>query len=332
MAGGTKMENMERLKGKTILVTGGAGFIGGHVVELLLSKNCKVIVVDIQKPGITYFFLRKLNEKVDYRCIDITHEKSVLSLFSDVHPDYVIHLAALPIVEEAYETPRKAFQVNIMGTVNILEACRKGKDIKGIIVASSDKAYGKMKETYTEDSPLQGDHPYDVSKSCEDLIAQTYHATYELPIVVTRFGNVYGEGDMHFDRIIPGICKAVATGKTLSVRSDGTYIRDYIYVKDVAKGYLFLLENILGIEGQAFNFSSDDMYSVLQLIEVAQRCLGVNIQYKILNAAKNEIPYQHLNDSKIRARGWKNQSTIRSSLKNTFLWYQMIIPLLSNRA
>lgn len=324
------MEDMERLEGKSVLVTGGAGFIGAHVVEMLLNINCKVIVVDIQKPWVTYFFLRKLEEKVDYRCIDVTDEKSILSLFSNIHLDYIIHLAALPIVEEAYETPRKAFQVNIMGTVNILEACRKSKNIKGIIIASSDKAYGKAKEAYTEDSPLKGDHPYDVSKSCEDLIAQTYYATYGLPIVVTRFGNVYGEGDMHFDRIVPGICKAAATGETLLVRSDGSYIRDYIYVKDVAHGYIFLLENIQGIEGEAFNFSSDDTYSVLQLIKVAQRSLGIKIQYKILNAAQNEIPYQHLNDNKVCARGWKNRSTIRSSLKGTFHWYQQLIPLLSN--
>lgn len=310
---------------KSVLVTGGAGFIGGHVVELLLKKNCKVIVVDIQKAGKTYFFLRQLETKVDYRCIDITHQKSIQALFADVHPDYVFHLAALPVVEEAYENPRKAFQVNIMGTVNILEACRKSKDIKGIIVASSDKAYGKAKEAYTEDSPLKGDHPYDVSKSCEDLIAQTYHKTYGLPIVITRFGNVYGEGDMHFDRIIPGICKAVANDETLSVRSDGTYMRDYVYVKDVSDGYLFLLEHMQALVGEAFNFSSNDTYSVLQLIEVAEKFLSTKISYKIFNTAKNEIPYQHLDDAKVRKLGWRNNFTFESTMKSIFEWYRNIV-------
>lgn len=323
---------MESMVKKSVLVTGGAGFIGGHVVESLLKKNYKVIVADIQKPGKTYFFLRQLEKKVDYRCTDITSQKSVLSLISDVHPDYVFHLAALPTVGEAYDNPRKAFQVNIMGTVNILEACRRRTNVKGIIVASSDKAYGKTKKTYTEDSPLKGDHPYDVSKSCEDLIAQTYHKTYGLPIVVTRFGNVYGEGDIHFDRIVPGICKAVATGETLSVRSDGTYIRDYIYVRDVAEGYLFLLEHIQSLAGEAFNFSSSDTYSVLELIEIAEKSLGVTIPYKVLNTAKNEIPYQHLDDAKVRARGWKNQSTINSALKETYHWYKQTIPLLFEKA
>lgn len=315
---------------KSVLVTGGAGFIGGHVVELLLKKNYTVIVVDIQKPGKTYFFLRQLQTKVDYRCIDITRQKRILTLFADVHPDYVFHLAALPIVEEAYENPRKAFQVNIMGTVNILEACRRSTCIKGIIVASSDKAYGKTKDIYTEDSPLKGDHPYDVSKSCEDLIAQTYYKTYDLPIVITRFGNVYGEGDTHFDRIIPGICKAVATGETLSIRSDGTYMRDYIYVKDVAGGYLFLLERIQSLAGEAFNFSSNDTYSVRKLIKIAEKSLGVKISYKILNTAKNEIPYQHLNDKKVRTLGWKNQSTVDLTLKETLRWYQQYFFLLSD--
>lgn len=310
---------------KSVLVTGGAGFIGSHVVELLLKKNYTVIVVDIQKPGKSYFFLRQLETKVDYRCVDITHQKSILSLFADVHPDYVFHLAALPIVEEAYENPRKAFQVNIMGTVNILEACRRSTGIKGIIVASSDKAYGKTKDTYTEDSPLKGDHPYDVSKSCEDLIAQTYHTTYGLPIVITRFGNVYGEGDIHFDRIVPGMCKAVATSETLSVRSDGTYVRDYIYVKDVADGYLFLLERIHSLVGEAFNFSSNDTYSVLKLIEITEKSLAVKIPYKVLNAAKNEIPYQHLDDGKVRKLGWRNKFTFESTMKSIIEWYRKIV-------
>ncbi len=310
---------------KSVLVTGGAGFIGSHVVELLLNKNYKIIVADIQKPGKTYFFLRQLETKVDYRCIDIANQKSIQSLFADGQPDYVFHLAALSTVGEAYENPRKAFQINIMGTVNILEECRKNMGIKGIIVASSDKAYGKTKETYTEDSPLKGDHPYDVSKSSEDLIAQTYHKTYGLPVIVTRFGNVYGEGDLHFDRIIPGICKAVITGRPLAIRSDGTYVRDYVYVKDVAFGYIFLMEKSGEVKGEVFNFSSNDTYSVRNLIEIAEKSLGVTIPYKILNTAKNEIPYQHLDDVKVRKLGWRNKFTLELTIKSIIEWYRSIV-------
>lgn len=306
----------------TVLVSGGAGFIGSHVVELLLKKNYHVIVVDTQKPNKSYFFLNNLDKKVDYQCLDITHQKDIHTLFTSQRPHYIIHLAALSTVEEAYKNPRRAFQTNIMGTVNILEACRSVSDIKRILVASSDKAYGKTKKIYTETSPLKGDHPYDVSKSSEDLIAQTYYKTYGLPVIVTRFGNVYGEGDLHFDRIIPGICKAVITGRPLVIRSDGTYVRDYVYVKDVAFGYIFLIEKSEELKGEAFNFSSNDTRSVLELVRNAQHILKIKIPYNIFNTAINEIPYQHLDDSKIRKLGWRSVYSLEKILPKTLHWYR----------
>lgn len=312
-------------KKETVLVTGGAGFIGGHIVELLLKKAYRVIVIDIQKPCKSYFFLNHLDKNVDYRIVDIRSKKQVNQLFNLIHPTYIIHLAAQPIVQAAYDNPYGVFDTNIMGTVNILEACRKNKKIKRILVASSDKAYGKTKKTYTENSPLQGDHPYDVSKSCEDLIAQTYFKTYGLPVVVTRFGNVYGEGDMHFDRIVPGICQSVLLGKPLQIRSDGTYVRDYIYVKDVAIGYVKLMVNKKNISGEAYNFSSDDTCSVVELIKKARKALNKNIEYDIRNTAKNEIPYQHLDDAKIRTLlDWKATHSFERILSKIFDWYRTI--------
>lgn len=322
MEGKSAMESMDRLKSHRILITGGAGFIGGHLVELLLKKKYQITVVDIQKPSKSYFFLNHLDKKVDYRIIDIRKKRQVKSLFLSLHPAYVIHLAAQPIVQDAYESPYDTFETNIMGTVNILESCRKDSNIRRILVASSDKAYGKTKEAYTELSPLQGDHPYDVSKSCEDLIAQTYFKTYGLPIVITRFGNVYGEGDIHFDRIVPGICRSLATHTPLKIRSDGSYIRDYIYVKDVAMVYHMLMESNENIEGEAYNISSKDTYSVLDLIKVSEDIIGKKISYEILNISKNEIPYQHLNDTKIRDKGWANKYSIRSTLPSIFTWYK----------
>lgn len=308
-------------KKETVLVTGGAGFIGGHLVELLLQKSYSVIVIDIQKPCKSYFFLNRLDKKIDYRIVDIRNREQIEVLFASIHPTYVVHLAAQPIVQEAYDHPYDVFDTNIMGTVNILEACRKDKKIKRILVASSDKAYGKTKKTYTENSPLQGDHPYDVSKSCEDLIAYTYFKTYNVPVVITRFGNVYGEGDVHFDRIVPGICESLITKKPLQIRSDGTYVRDYIYVKDVAMGYMTLLETKKDIDGEAFNFSSSDTYSVLKLIDQAAVALHTKIPYEIKNTAKNEIPYQHLDDKKIRLLGWKIGSKLSENLKVIYSWY-----------
>jgi CDP-glucose 4,6-dehydratase len=318
------MEDMESLRDKSILITGGAGFIGAHVVELLLQKKYHVIVVDIQKPCKSYFFLNRLHHKVDYRIADITKRSQMKSLFTTLRPSYVIHLAALPIVREAYDDPYAAFETNIMGTVNVLESCRRTPGIKRIIVASSDKAYGKTNRQYTEHSPLKGDHPYDVSKSCGDLIAQTYAKTYGLPVVITRFGNVYGAGDMHFDRIVPGICKSLITHTLLDIRSDGTFVRDYIYVKDVADAYVFLLEHIENISGEAFNVASKMTCSVVELIKKTERVLQKRMKYNILNTAINEIPYQHLDASKIMGLGWRPTYSFPSAIKHTYAWYKRL--------
>ena len=307
-----------------ILVTGGAGFIGGHLVERLVNLKAKVFVIDIKIDSKSYFARNRLAKKCKFSFVDIRNKKAVEDFFSKNTVDYVFHLAAEPIVEEAFKNPYSAFETNIMGTVNILEAVRRNKKIKGIIVASSDKAYGKTQKAYTENSPLRGDHPYDVSKSCMDLICQSYFTTYNLPIVITRFGNVYGEGDLHFDRIIPGICKAVIKNEVLDIRSDGTYIRDYVYVKDVVEGYLLLLKNINKVKGEAFNFSSMDTLSVLDVVKKAEQILGVKIPYKILNIARNEIPYQHLDDTKIRRLGWKLKYNLEKSLKNVVNEYRKI--------
>jgi len=314
------MESME-IKGRKILVTGGAGFIGGHLVEELVRQKAKVTVIDIKIYKGSVFALDKLRKKVDFKFLDIRDRVKVRNFFKKYTPDYIFHLAAEPIVEKAYASPFDAFETNIMGTVNILEEVRKNQKIKGIIVASSDKAYGKTKNAYTESSPLKGDHPYDVSKSSMDLICQAYYKTYNCPIVITRFGNVYGEGDLYFNRIVPGICEAVIKNKPLEIRSDGTYVRDYLYVKDVVKGYMFLLKNFAKVKGEAFNFSSKDTLSVLELMKNAEKILNQKIKYKILDIAKNEIPYQHLDDRKIRRLGWKCKYSLRNTLPEILYWY-----------
>lgn len=313
---------MENMVNRTVLVTGGAGFIGSHLVELLVKNKYKVVVIDIQKPHNSYFFLNRLYKKVDYRIVDIRKKRQVDILFSSLHPTYVIHLAAQAIVQSAYNDPYDVFETNIMGTVNILEACRKDKKIKKILVASSDKAYGKTKKAYKESSPLHGDHPYDVSKSCEDLIAQTYFKTYGLPVIITRFGNVYGEGDLHFDRIIPGICRSIITGKPLDIRSNGKYVRDYIYVKDVADGYIRLMRTKKNVMGEAFNFGSKETLTVVDVIKVMGKALKKKIQYNILNTAKNEIPYQSLDYAKIhKMLGWKPTNSMQKTAKKVLKWY-----------
>lgn len=309
-----------------IIITGGCGFIGSNLVDTFVKTPNKIIVVDKKIAPKSIFSQHSLQKKVEFVQIDIRDTKKVFKVFKKYKPSHVIHLAAQTIVTTAFDDPMETFETNILGSINIFEACRVIGNVKRIVFASSDKAYGKTKKTYNENSPLAGDHPYDVSKSSADLIAQTYFKTYSLPIVITRFGNVYGEGDLHFDRIIPGICKAVIKKKTFEIRSDGQYIRDYVYVKDVVSGYIFLLTYKGNLDGQAYNFSSMDTFSVLELIKKAEIVLKVKIPYKILNMARNEIPYQHLDDSKIRNLGWQSKYTIENTLNSIVQWYRKILP------
>lgn len=310
------------MKGVNILVSGGCGFIGGHLVEKLLRLGTHITVLDIFLDPRSTFAQNNLRKKTDLQFVDIRNRKKVFAVFKKCKPNYVIHLAAKSLVGKAYLDPYESFDTNIMGSVNILDAVRTLKDIKGLIVASSDKAYGKTTKAYKEDTPLQGDHPYDVSKSSADLIVQAYYKTYNTPVVITRFGNVYGEGDLHFDRIIPGICKAVINNEVLKIRSDGSYVRDYIYVKDAVNGYMYLLKNIDRICGEAFNLSSSDTLSVFDIIKNAEKSIGVKIKYKIVNNAQNEIPYQHLDDIKIRKLGYKNSYSIKEMMPKILSWYK----------
>jgi CDP-glucose 4,6-dehydratase len=319
------MENMEKLNKSRILVTGGSGFIGSHLVEELVKQGADILVIDIANKPNSYFANQKLHKKVRLEFQDIAHKTKMERLFLTFKPEYVFHLAAEAIVDDSYNDPYTTFKTNIMGSVSILEAARKSETIKGIVVASSDKAYGKTKEAYTEESPLKGDHPYDVSKSAADLISQTYYSTYGLPVTVTRFGNIYGEGDLHFNRIIPGICESIILDKTLLIRSDGKYVRDYIYVKDVVSGYLLLMQNIAKVKGEAFNFSSKDTFSVIDVVAEVEKAINKKIPYKIMNNAKNEIPYQHLNDSKIRQLGWKSQYSLKDIIPQVINWYKQIL-------
>lgn len=310
-----------------ILVTGGAGFIGSHLVEELVRRNEILVVVDIHDNPLSYFNLHKLSKKTEYIKADIRDFKKIKKIIDDYHITQIFHLAAEALVENAYKNPLETMETNIIGTVNILECARMSKNIKAVVVASSDKAYGKKNskiktQKYLETDPLAGDHPYEVSKSSADLIAQTYFRTYNLPVTVARFGNVYGEGDLNIDRIIPGIMKACCLNQTLEIRSNGSYVRDYIYVKDVVSGYILLLEKIGKTKGGAFNFGSEDSYSVLDLISLIENEIGKKIQYRILNTAKNEISYQSLDYSKaVKILNWKPQSSLESTIDRIYGWY-----------
>lgn len=317
---------MAGLNGEKVIVTGGAGFIGGHLVKKLVDQGADVLVVDIAIKENCIYVSSGSYEKTKFELLDIRNRQEVERIFLDFNPKFIFHLAAQALVGNGFFNPTKTFETNVMGTVNVLETCRRLQSLKGIIIASSDKAYGKLIKNgaYKEDYPLFGDHPYDVSKSCEDLIALTYFKTYGLPVVVTRFGNVYGEGDFHLSRIIPGICEALISNKTLEIRSNGKYVRDYLYVEDVVDGYLFLASKVDYIKGEAFNFSSSDNLSVLDVIKIAEKTLGQKIKYVIKNTEKNEIPYQHLDNSKIKKLGWVADYSLKTTLSSILEWYKKI--------
>lgn len=317
---------MFSLANRNILVTGGAGFIGGHLVEELIKQKAKVTVVDINLNKKSYLLINNLHKKAKVIKLDICDYKKLINLTKKNKIDFIFHLAAQSLVGEGYSSPKFTLENNIVSTINVLEVTRNNPRIKGLIVASSDKSYGKLsKVKYVETDPLSGDHPYETSKSATDLISTTYYATYKIPVVVTRFGNVYGEGDLNYSRIIPGIMKSIVKGDLLGVRSDGKYVRDYLYVKDVVAGYLLLAKHISKTKGQAYNFGSSDTLSVLEVIRIAENTLKQKINYKILNTAVNEIPYQSLNFTKIKKElGWKPKYSLINQIKNIFEYYQQI--------
>lgn len=320
------MENY--FKDKKVLVTGATGLVGGHIAEKLVAQGATVFITIRSNDSRTYFSEKKLDEKVVSAICDIKDYDRVFDIISKYEIEYIFHIAAQAIVPTAFINPKEALETNIMGTVNILEAARNCPNIKGMVVASSDKAYGKKCDGATEDAPMAGDHPYDVSKSCTDLIARTYAKTYGLPIAVSRFGNIYGPGDLNINRIIPGMMRALIFDETLELRSDGTFIRDYVYVKDVADGYILLMENIDKFKGEAFNFSTGYNFSVLELIEKISKVVGAECKYKIVNNQKNEIPSQSLNYEKAtNVLGWKSAYTFEGGIMETFEWYKKYLKM-----
>lgn len=318
---------MDDFASQNILVTGGTGFIGSHLVKELINLKANVVVTSQSENQRSYFSREKLESKVIKIPTDITDFEKVYHIVTKYDISYIYHFAAQPLVEVAYYNPRKTLQDNICGTINICESARLFKNIKGVVVVSSDKAYGKLvKNKYSEQDELRGDHPYEVSKSAADLIAHSFFVTYQMPIVITRFGNVYGEGDLNFSRLVPGLIKSIISKETFCIRSNGKYIRDYLYVGDVVFGCLQLIKYIKKIKGEAFNLGSEETLSVLDVIKLTEKSLGLKVNYRILNKSKNEIPYQSLDYRKIqKVLGWKQMHTFSEEIKKMYKWYQQII-------
>jgi CDP-glucose 4,6-dehydratase len=238
----------------------------------------------------------------------------------------VFHLGAQTIVTIANRSPIATFRSNIQGTWNILETCRQISTVKRIVVASSDKAYGDQKHLpYDEDSPLEGRHPYDVSKSCADLICRSYFETYNLPVCVTRCGNLFGAGDLNFNRIVPGTIRSLYRGENPVIRSNGMFLRDYFYVNDAVNAYVHLAEKMdeKKLHGEAFNFSTESPKTVLEVVNTISALMGSTLEPFILNTAINEITDQYLSAKKARdLLKWSAGSTFEEGMKSTIIWYK----------
>jgi len=249
--------------------------------------------------------------------------------------EVVFHLAAQTIVGIANRSPLSTFSANIAGTWNVLEAARRVTCVKAFVMASSDKAYGTHDILpYREDAPLTGRHPYDVSKSCADLIAQSYWATYRLPVAITRCGNFYGGGDLNLNRIVPGTIRSLLDGQRPIIRSDGTLIRDYFYVKDGVSAYLLTAAKLLAGEsgGEAYNFSNETQITVRELVDLIRRAMGISgLEPIVQDRAPNEIPHQYLSAEKARRDlGWTPTYSIERGMAETIEWYRAYFAELAN--
>jgi CDP-glucose 4,6-dehydratase len=309
------------------LVTGARGFAGGWLAKALLERGDEVASLDLHSERPSALALLGIDSEVRDDSTDLLDAGAVEKLVTDFRPEAVFHLAAMPIVGDANSSPVPTFRVNVEGTWNLMEACR-GADVSRVVVASSDKAYGPHEELpYTEDAALQPIYPYDVSKAAADLIARSYWHTFELPVAVTRFANIYGGADLNFSRLVPETVCAVLDGRAPVIRSDGSPERDFLYVEDVAGAYIAISEALGadGAAGQAFNAGWGAPNSVREVIDLICELGDADVQpdYQGEGTPPGEIDRQYLESSRIReVTGWQPGVELREGLRRTIEWYR----------
>lgn len=312
-------------KNKNVFVTGCTGLLGSWMVKYLVEAGSNVVGLIRDWVPKSKLLLDGSMDKINVVRGCIEDYSIIERVIGEYEIDTVFHLAAQTIVCIANRNPLSTFESNIKGTWNILEACRRSQNVGKIIVASSDKAYGDQEKLpYDEETPLEGRHPYDVSKSCADLLCRAYFETYRLPVCITRCGNFYGGGDLNFNRIVPGTIKSIINNKAPVIRSDGTYIRDYFYIEDAVEAYLLLVEKMDNrqIHGEAFNFSNEFQINVIELVEKILKIMGSKLEPVILGKASNEIKHQYLSSQKARKiLGWMPKYNLESGLRKTIKFY-----------
>ncbi len=313
---------------RKVFVTGATGIVGSWLVKRLLHLGAHVVTLvrdwDPQTELVRSGDIVRTNV-VNGRLEDYGALERAIN---EHEVDTVFHLGAQPIVSTALRNPLPTFEANVRGSYNLLEACRVHRSlVNRVVVASSDKAYGDGPSLpYTEDMPANGRHPYDVSKSCTDLLALSYAHTYDLPVTVARCGNIYGGGDLNWSRIVPGTIRSLWKGERPIIRSNGLFTRDYIFVEDVVDGYLALAERTddVGVKGEAFNFSPESRLSVIDMTRAIQRLVGrTDLEPVILDQVHAEIRDQYLDSAKARTRlGWTVKHSLDEGLVKTIAWYR----------
>ena len=312
---------------RPVLVTGATGLLGGWLTRRLLDRGASVVALVRDWVPQCELVRKGQLEQVSVVRGDMTDREVIERALGEYEVQTVFHLAAQTIVGIANRNPVSTFESNIQGTWNLLEACRRSPLVSAIVVASSDKAYGTHTVLpYAEDMALQGRHPYDVSKSCADLIAQAYAVTYDLPVGITRCGNFYGGGDLNWNRVVPGTIRSILRGERPVIRSDGQYIRDYFYVEDGAAAYMLLAERLSadrGLSGEAFNFSNEIQITVLELVEKILAKMKSRLKPEIQNQASNEVRHQYLSAERARKLlKWAPEFTLDEGLDRTIAWYR----------
>jgi len=314
-------------RNKKVLITGHEGFLGSNLAVFLIKRGAKVYGIDIVKNRPMTVLSGKHRLLQGYKA-DVADINAVTRIVKAVKPCFVFHLASEAIVGRAKKDPVRVFRSNIQGTWNVLEACRKIKSAEVILVASSDKAYGSsVKLPYTENMPVTGTHPYDASKSCEDIISRVYYHSYGMPVAVIRCGNIYGPGDFNFSRLIPDVISCALASKKFVMRSSGRFIRDYIYVDDVVAAYTAVAENMKAkkLQGEAFNISAGKPLSCIEVYDIIRNICGSGLDKKcvILNKAQDEIKEQSLCCKKIKKTiGWRSCYGFKEGIEKTLAWYR----------
>jgi len=314
-------------KDRSVFVTGCDGFVGSWLTAGLISAGADVVGLVRDRVPHSELIRSGNVDRISVVVGEVNDYPLLERILAEYEIDTVFHLAAQTIVPIANRVPLSTFETNIKGTWVLMEAARRNPTVKRVVVASSDKAYGTQAQLpYTEESPLQGNHPYDVSKSCADLIAQAYANTYDMPIVITRFANLYGGGDLNWSRIVPGTIRSSLQGSQPIIRSDGTFRRDYMFVGDAVGAYIMLAEQLEkpDVRGQAFNFGLDQPIEANKMVRMIIDLAGrPDLEPIVLNQAQNEIPDQYLSSDKAnRLLGWRPKYNIEDGLLDTIEWYR----------